>query len=163
MVSSEVGKGSIFHFKVRLALPEISTTLPESDLPLEAPDKLPNFRILVAEDNPTNKLILKVMLTKAGCSVTTVENGQEALEATVKDRYDLVLMDGEMPVMDGLEATKEIRKIFDMTTLPIIGVTAHAMKEDREKFLNAGMNGYLTKPIQKEGLYTEILRCLKKE
>jgi CheY-like chemotaxis protein len=92
--------------------------------------------------------------------VTAVWNGLEAVEAVNNNHYDIVLMDGEMPLMDGLEATRKIRENFLPEILPIIAVTAHAMIEDREKFLKAGMNGYLTKPIQKEALYTEILKNL---
>ena len=161
-VSSELGKGSTFRFKIRLDLPEVSMTSSERKLPLQAPHTLPNYEILVAEDNATNRKILEVMLRKAGCCVTSVVNGEEALESVKNKKYDLILMDGDMPVMDGLEATQNIRKTYDKETLPIIAVTAHAMKEDREKFLNAGMNGYLTKPIQKEGLFTEILKHLQK-
>ncbi len=73
--------------------------------------------------------------------------------------YDIIFMDGEMPVMDGLTATRIIRETFDAQTLPVIGVTAHAMICDRERFLNSGMNIYLTKPIQKQLLCNEILRC----
>src|SRR3546814_314642 len=159
-VSSEVGKGSTFRFHIRLGRSKDLIPQTQSSSSTKLPEKLPNIKILVAEDNAVNQLILKTMLTKAGCSVTTVWNGQEALEAITHNHYDLVLMDGEMPVMDGLEATQKIRETFLPKALPIIGVTAHAMVEDREKFLNAGMNGYLTKPVQREALYTEILKCM---
>lgn len=161
-VLSEVGKGSTFRFQVCLGRSKDLMPQVESYSSINLPDKLPNIRILVAEDNVVNQLVLKTMLTKAGCSVTTVWNGQEAVEAIANNHYDLVLMDGEMPVMDGFEATKKIREreIFTERPLPIIAVTAHAMAEDRERFLEAGMNGYLTKPVQKDGLYTEIMRCL---
>ncbi len=69
-------------------------------------------------------------------------NGQEAVEACQNKSYDVVLMDGTMPIMDGFEATQEIRKVFDAKTLPVIGVTAHAMTEDRERFLKSGMNNF---------------------
>jgi len=158
-VLSEIDKGSTFRFQVRLGrskdlIPQIEGSA------IKLPDTLPNIKILIAEDNAVNQIILKTILTKAGCYVTTAWNGQEALEAITKDHYDLVLMDGEMPVMDGLKATQKIRESFNCQTLPIIGVTAHAMVEDRERFLAAGMNGYITKPIQKDALFTEILKCL---
>ena len=162
-VESEVGKGSTFSFKVRLGRYHGLMPLVESYYPLKILNKLPNIRVLVAEDNAINQLILRTLLEKAGCVVDTAWNGQEAVEAILGDHYDVVLMDGEMPIMDGLKATQKIREVFDADTLPIIGVTAHAMIEDRERFLQSGMNGYLTKPIQKESLFAEIMRCCYKK
>ena len=101
------------------------------------------------------------MLNREGCSTTVVANGREAVEATQKESYDLILMDGEMPEMDGLEATRRIRETFNHKALPIIGVTAHALDTHRERFLASGMDGYLTKPLKRETLKAEILRCLE--
>lgn len=119
---------------------------------------LPKLNVLIAEDNPVNQLVLRKMLDQEGCTATVVPNGLEAVEATKKGRYDLILMDGEMPVMSGLEATQRIRQMFDYQALPIIGITAHALDTHRERFLASGMNGYLTKPVEKNALKTEILR-----
>lgn len=152
-VASEVGKGTAFEFTLNMASYALS-----NDLSPRIPDTLPPMQILVVEDNPINQKLLILILKKAGCCVTAVWNGQEALEAVHKEHYDIVLMDGEMPVMDGLTATRKIRKTFDAKSLPIIAVTAHAMLHDHERFLNAGMNPYLTKPIQKQILFSEILR-----
>jgi PAS domain S-box-containing protein len=159
-VVSEVDKGTTFRFHIKVGHSKDSISSLGSPPPIREIEKLPNIRVLVAEDNAVNQIILKTLLTKAGCSVTTVWNGAEAVSAITQAPYDLVLMDGEMPVMDGIEATQQIRERFTAQTLPIIAVTAHAMVEDRERFLQAGMNGYLTKPVQKEGLFAEILRCL---
>lgn len=159
-VVSEVDKGTTFRFHIKVGYSKDSISSLGSPTPIREIEKLPNIRVLVAEDNAVNQIILKTLLTKAGCSVTTVWNGDEAVAAITQAPYDLVLMDGEMPVMDGIEATQKIRERFTAQTLPIIAVTAHAMVEDRERFLQAGMNGYLTKPVQKEGLFAEILRCL---
>ncbi|WP_232223299.1 ATP-binding protein [Candidatus Odyssella acanthamoebae] len=163
-VVSEVDKGTTFRFHIKVGYSKDSISSFGSPPPIREIEKLPNIRVLVAEDNAVNQIILKTLLTKAGCSVTTVWNGAEAVEAITPSplSYDLVLMDGEMPVMDGIEATQQIRDRLKITAqaLPIIAVTAHAMVEDRERFLQAGMNGYLTKPVQKEGLFAEILRCL---
>jgi CheY-like chemotaxis protein len=129
-------------------------------------EKLPALHILIAEDNPVNQLVLKTMLNREGCSVTVVENGLKAVkavEAAKEESYDLILMDGEMPIMDGLEATRRIREMFNHQTLPIIGVTAHALGTYREQFLASGMDGYLTKPVDKNTLKSEILRCLRTE
>jgi signal transduction histidine kinase len=159
-VSSEIGKGSKFHFKVYLkSLQEPSSLQPISETPI---DMLPKINVLVAEDNAVSQLVLKTMLTRAGCSVTAASNGEEAVQSCQMYHYDVVLMDGEMPVMDGVTATRKIREIFSKETLPIIGVTAHAMTTEREKFLGAGMNGYLTKPLQKNALFREIMNCLPK-
>ena len=113
--------------------------------------------ILLVEDNPVNQRLTKMMLTKAGYRVTVADNGKEAVEqymAAPKD-FDLIFMDVQMPEMDGLEAAKLIRgKGFD--TVPIVAMTAHAMKGDKEKCLEAGMNDYITKPIKRE-LVFEVL------
>jgi len=163
-ISSEPGKGSVFCFKVLLEhYEEITLPIDSSNTRVE----LSSIKVLLAEDNAVNQLVLKNMLIKEGCIVDSVWNGQEAVDTIITSKsvscnYDLILMDGEMPVMDGLQATQKIREIFDASTLPIIGVTAHAMIEDRERFLQVGMNGYITKPIQKDSLISEIMRCLSK-
>ena len=116
-----------------------------------------NFlRVLVAEDNRVNQRLTTRLLEKRGHRVTMTANGREALEALVKDAYDLVLMDMQMPEMDGFEATaalrkKEMRK-GDGVHQPVIALTAHAMKGDRERCQAAGVDGYLTKPIRTEEL-----------
>jgi PAS domain S-box-containing protein len=167
-VISEADKGSIFTFTVQLERPKELNPLGGSS-PVNLPVGLPsNIRILMAEDNAVSQKVLKQFLIKLGCktaNITAVWNGQEAVDAVTSNPYDIVLMDGQMPMMDGLEATQKIREKLNPEALPIVGVTAHALTDDRERFLKAGMNGYLTKPIQKQGLCMEILRCLsmKKE
>lgn len=123
-------------------------------------EKFSRLHILIAEDNPVNQLVLKTMLSREGCSITVVDNGLKAVEATMRESYDLILMDGEMPVMDGLEATRKIRQMFSHQALRVIGITAHALDTHKEKFLGSGMDGYLTKPIDRDALKAEILRCL---
>ncbi len=113
-------------------------------------------RILLVEDNVINQRVAKVLLDKAGLHCEIVSNGQEALDALDSHHYDLVLMDVQMPVMDGFAATRKIRQ-RGMNDLPIIAMTAHAMKGDRERCLNAGMNDYLEKPINAERIY-QLLR-----
>lgn len=162
-VVSEVDKGSTFSFTVQLERPKELTPLGGSSsvtLPVGLPS---NIRILMAEDNAVSQKVLKQFLIKLGCktdNITAVWNGHEAVDAVTNNSYDIVLMDGQMPMMDGLEATQKIREKLSHEALPIIGVTAHALTDDRKRFLRAGMDGYLTKPIQKEGLCMEILRCL---
>lgn len=107
------------------------------------------LRVLVAEDRPTNQVLLTQLLGNLGHSVVIAENGQQAVRALEEDRFDLVLMDVQMPVMDGLEATVQIRNLDRQMSryTPIVAVTAHAMKGDKERCLAVGMDGYLSKPI----------------
>jgi two-component system, sensor histidine kinase and response regulator len=135
---------------------------------LESPDKIlvqrPNrraaLRVLVAEDNAVNRLLARKLLEKHGNSVTVVENGRQAIEAIARERPDLVLMDVQMPVMDGLEAIRIVR-VSEQSSglrLPIIALTAHAMKGDRERCLDAGADEYLTKPIRAAEMFAAIDR-----
>jgi two-component system, sensor histidine kinase and response regulator len=114
-----------------------------------------SLRILVAEDNAVNQMLVTRLLQKRGHSVMVVGNGRDALGALVQGTYDLILMDMQMPEMDGFEATSELRRREKQTGrhLPVIALTAHAMKGDRERCLDAGMDGYLAKPIRAQALY----------
>ncbi|MBY0292656.1 MAG: response regulator, partial [Alphaproteobacteria bacterium] len=123
-VESEEGKGSAFRFTLNLKTVE----KPEAYAKEESQEEeliLPSLHILVVEDHPVNQLILNRMLTTEGCDVKIANNGKEAVELTAKNKFDLILMDGEMPVMDGLQATRIIRT--KDPDIPIIGITAHAM------------------------------------
>jgi len=115
--------------------------------------------ILLAEDNVVNQMVITAMLEKLGCRVTIVDNGKEAVDHYEAAAADIILMDISMPVMDGLEATAHIRRIQDKygKTIPIIGVTAHAMREDEQRCLQAGMDDYLPKPVKQDALY-EVLK-----
>jgi PAS domain S-box-containing protein len=104
-------------------------------------------RILVAEDNPTNQLVVLAQLQRLGYKADAVSNGAEAVDAIKREGYDLVLMDCEMPVMDGYEATRQIRTSLQ-STIPIVSLTADVTSSARERCLNAGMNGYLSKPLE---------------
>lgn len=106
------------------------------------------LHILLAEDNRLNQEITVYFLELLGCTVVTVEDGQAAIDAYKKETFDIILMDGQMPVMDGIEATQEIRKLTaGGADIPIIALTAHAMPGDQERFLASGMNGYIPKPL----------------
>ena len=116
------------------------------------------IRILVAEDNPVNQTLVRLLLEKRGHRAVMVANGEEALEALVRNRFDLAILDVEMPRMNGIEAALRIRQreASTSTHLPIVALTAHAMRGDQERCLAAGMDAYLAKPIQVEQFYQTI-------
>lgn len=123
------------------------------------------MKILLAEDDPVNRKVALLMLTKLGYHADVVSNGAEAVAALVQKHYDVVLMDVQMPKMDGLEAT---RAILDMNLADrprILAMTAYALEGDRERCLNAGMDGYISKPVQIEELKRALqdLQRQKKE
>lgn len=120
------------------------------------------LKILIAEDNEVNHIVLKKMVEKLGYNSTAVLNGQEAVEAFRRYPYDIIFMDVQMPVMDGLAATKLIRETLSASKSPyIVAVTAHAIKGDREKYLAAGMDEYISKPISIEAISEIIARSLR--
>jgi two-component system, sensor histidine kinase and response regulator len=121
--------------------------------------ELKDMRILLAEDNPINRKLAVTLLARAGYAVEVAENGVQAVDALKKGRYSLVLMDVQMPEMDGLQATERIRaEEGEHAHIPIIAMTAHAMKGDRERCLAAGMDDYLSKPLQTKDLFEAIER-----
>ena len=119
---------------------------------------LPFRKILIAEDNLINQEVIKAYVGKLGVNATIVSSGKEVLSAYEIEDYDLILMDIEMPGMDGVEATHEIRRreIRTTTRIPILAMTAHAMRGDREEYLAAGMDGYISKPIRFADLTTAL-------
>ncbi|MDC8831551.1 response regulator [Alteromonas gilva] len=114
--------------------------------------------VLVAEDNEINAEVIRSMLESAGCEVTVAENGQLAIDALHGVEFDLIFMDVQMPTMDGLEATSIIRNTLGMTDIPIIALTANAFAEDRERCLAAGMNDFLTKPVNRDKVISIVRR-----
>ncbi|WP_165901881.1 transporter substrate-binding domain-containing protein [Reinekea marinisedimentorum] len=119
-------------------------------------------RVLLVEDHSINMEVAEAMLTQLGLKVATATNGQEALKKLAMEKFDLVMMDIQMPVMDGFTATQTLRKMEEFQQLPIIAMTAHAMKEDRQRCLDAGMNDHLAKPIDPARLQEVLSHWLER-
>jgi signal transduction histidine kinase/ActR/RegA family two-component response regulator len=156
-VASEVGVGSLFYVDLPLpnATPQTTQTQSTDDLPRTFPDK----RILLVEDNAVNCKVAMHMLAKLQVQVEVAANGVEAVQKATESSYDLILMDCQMPEMDGYEATRVLRAQGIQT--PIIALTANALEDDREKCLACGMNDYLSKPIQADMLRRTLAQWLQ--
>jgi signal transduction histidine kinase/CheY-like chemotaxis protein len=179
-VHSEIGRGSTFNFTLPAPVcsPKVSTSshtlrvvsvLPKPAVAetsiLSAPkapyvDAGAKLRVLVVDDNSTNRLVARRIVERIGCRVDTAENGAEAVAAVRAIAYDLVLMDCLMPVMDGLDATRSIREMEVLLNrrTPIVAITANALQADRERCLAAGMDDFLPKPIRSEGIEAALIR-----
>ena len=157
-VESQLGQGSTFWFTARLAkggqLPASIQTAPTNL------DVLKDASILLVEDNLFNQQVAVEMLREVGAGVTIANNGQEAIDRLLKRRYDCVLMDVQMPVMDGIEATRQIRSIPALADTHIIAMTANAGKEDRALCFAAGMDSFISKPVFPDQLYAIIAQCV---
>ena len=163
-VESQSGQGSTFWFTARLKYgqDDISTNNHQADVMAEVSlrQRYAGAKILLAEDNPINQEVALDMLKSVGMTVDIAENGSIALDKIRKNHYDLVLMDVQMPELDGLEATKAIRSQADFAKLPILAMTANAFEEDRTLCLEVGMNDYVSKPVLPELFYAKLLRWL---
>lgn len=157
-VVSAPGRGSAFHFTIR-SRPGAAVVRPAA-APVAAPQAAAvPMRILLAEDNATNQYVITAYLRTAGHTVVTVANGAEAVAAVQQGGFDAVLMDVEMPEMDGLTATRAIRALDgEMAAIPVLALTANAMSGDREHCLQAGMTDYLSKPIAVAELHAALQR-----
>lgn len=157
---SSVGAGSTFWFTIAVEVPDLKDV--EAMQAQATQEKLDeqgaNFglNILVVEDVITNQFVITDMLENMGCAVSMANNGQEAIEMIQEDSYDMVFMDCNMPVMDGFEATQAIREELGMKDMFIVALTANALRGDKEKCLEAGMNDFVSKPIDKK----DIVRVL---
>lgn len=162
-LNSRPGSGTAFQFTVSFSK---GTVQPMKEQAFKASEphlsSRSGIRILVAEDNVVNQKLVRVILERSGHVVTLVENGQEALEKMKDTEFDIILMDVQMPVMDGTEATKQIRQLQKGNNVPIVALTAHAMQGDREKYLAAGMDAYVSKPIDRNKLLETILELTEK-
>jgi CheY-like chemotaxis protein len=162
---STPGQGSVFRFSVVGKPVEASPSRPHQQTgrhrptPISQPQDIP-LNVLVAEDNPVNQIVAQMMLKRLGHQADLAGDGIAAVEAAEHRIYDVVLMDVQMPGLDGFEACRRIRHKLGSTTQPhIIGLTAHATQEDRKKCLEAGMNDFLTKPVQLEELRAAFERA----
>ena len=161
-VASEQGKGTEFHFCLTFKIDTNASYNKRISKSKKIQEPFPHS-ILIAEDDIVNRTALQAILQKAGYKITSVENGAETLEELAKNTFDLVLMDIQMPIMDGVEATKAIRSGHtgkDNSSIPIVALTAFAMSGDKEIFMDAGMNGYLAKPIDADEVYSIIHQLL---
>jgi two-component system cell cycle response regulator DivK len=118
-------------------------------------------KVLVAEDNPVNRELLRELLENRGYSVIEACNGQEALDMVQQGQPDLLLLDIGMPVLDGFAVMRRLRENPKLATLPVLAVTAYAMRDDRDNALNAGFDGYISKPINARDLANELERLLR--
>ncbi len=162
-VKSEQGKGSEFTISLRFPIGEAKT---EQTPPAAKASASAGKKLLVVEDNELNLEIASTLLKEAGFEVDTAENGKiavEKVEAASADRYDLILMDIQMPEMDGYEATRRIRALPDTkkAALPIVAMTANAFEDDRKNALRAGMNGHIAKPLDIPKLFQVLSELLK--
>lgn len=164
-VESEQDKGSTFYFSARLKAAAQPGELANADAGLRRLDQYGDLRILVAEDNLVNQKVAARILEAAGHHVVVANSGKEALEKLGEQIFDLVLMDLQMPEMDGFDTTRAIRERERLTGLhlPIIAMTAHAMKGDRERCLQTGMDEYISKPVDSTGLLQLITHVLRAE
>jgi PAS domain S-box-containing protein len=161
-VESLPGQGSTFSFTARFGqcVPDPGSASLANSLPDES---LPSFhrslRILLAEDTPANQKLVQYILAKRGYTVEIASNGQEAVRLLERRDFDLILMDVQMPVMDGLQATATIRRLDSPKAhVPIVAMTAHAMKGDQQRCLQAGMNDYISKPVSSRDLIALVER-----
>ena len=158
-VTSSLAEGSSFYFTTRFGIGQEFEVNDNSDVELiEARSQLKGRSILLVEDNPFNQQVAKELLEKVGMEISLANNGVQALEQLRKTSFDIVLMDIQMPVMDGFEATRLIRENPNITTQCIIAMTANAMAEDRQRCLAAGMNDFITKPITPDMLYLTLAK-----
>ena len=165
-VISEEGQGSAFWFTARLRR-AVAGLQPDASAPVEAARETLardffGVRVLVAEDEPVNREVMMFLLEDAGLAPEAASNGQEAVEMARRGGYALILMDMQMPIMNGVEATRAIRLLPAMAAIPILALTANAFAEDRDACLAAGMDTHIGKPVEPDALCEIVLHWLRK-
>ena len=164
-LDSEVGQGSTFWLTARLKKGDAATHAQPLDISDDAPATLrrdfAGQRVLLVDDDEFNREIGAILLQDVGLVVDMAENGAAAVEMVGRTAYVLILMDMQMPELDGLQATRHIRSVLGLIHLPIVAMTANAFKEDKVRCLEAGMDDYVTKPVDPRVLYATVLRCMQ--
>lgn len=155
-VSSRPGNGAVFSFRIPFTIAHLTEAPASTE---DYSERLKGTRILVVEDNPVNQMLIRIVLKKIQVAIEVASNGLEAIELCRKQPFDLIIMDLQMPEMDGYETTRYLRQEMKLTT-PIIAMTATALKEDQEKSAAIGMNDFMIKPFDFNDLYERLIRLL---
>lgn len=164
-IKSEEGMGSTFAFTAHFTIGEPSAIAKDFDDEADGQSHdMGKLKVLLADDNKLNLQLASTLLKEQGHECITVENGAQALEAVKRENFDIILMDVQMPIMDGITATRAIRNPNSGAlnpSIPVVAITAHALKGDRERFLKAGMNDYIAKPIKLTEFYRTLDRAME--
>jgi CheY-like chemotaxis protein/two-component sensor histidine kinase len=155
-VESELGKGSTFTFTFRAGYDKSDDQKPVDISPGELKDL--NLNVLHVEDKLLNQKVVGFILINAGCNVDFLTNGKDAVEKYEPGKYDIILMDIQMPVMDGITAYQELKKQHGSKLCPVIGLSANALEGDAEKFMEMGLDDYIAKPFKPQQLYEKVLQ-----
>ena len=164
ITKSKIGEGSKFYFDIPVEIPT-EPLIQDNEEENEKSEKIQG-NVLIVEDNKTNQMLISMILDDLGLTYDIANDGAEGVLNFKFNKYDLILMDENMPIMNGIEATQNIREIElreSLSPIPIIAVTANALKGDKEKFMNAGMNDYIAKPYTQEDIDSLLRKYLRKE